>query len=333
MKIGINGFGRIGRCLFRMGQDKDLDIVAINSPSPTQTSAHLLKYDSLYGIYDKEVSFQKDSITVNGKKTAYTSYRSPEDIPWSQWGVNLVLECSGVFKTREQLEKHLKGTVKTVYVAAPVSGDDFTLIYGINHTSCELKKHHIISNGSCTTNCLVPVIKVLNDNFKLQELMFTTVHSYTLDQNLLDSSHKKDLRRARAATLSMIPTTTGATGVLSRIFPELKGRMSGMAIRVPTPNVSLVDLVFSSRIKANAKEINKAFISAQNGYLKNILNCEEKELVSIDFKGSTYSCIVDLPSTIVSQEEGSMAKILAWYDNEIGFSKRMIDFIKYLLKQ
>ena len=333
MKIGINGFGRIGRCLFRMGQDKDLDIVAINSPSPTQTSAHLLKYDSLYGIYDKEVSFQKDSITVNGKKTAYTSYRSPEDIPWSQWGVNLVLECSGVFKTREQLEKHLKGTVKTVYVAAPVSGDDFTLIYGINHTSCELKKHHIISNSSCTTNCLVPVIKVLNDNFKLQELMFTTVHSYTLDQNLLDSSHKKDLRRARAATLSMIPTTTGATGVLSRIFPELKGRMSGMAIRVPTPNVSLVDLVFCSRIKANAKEINKAFISAQNGYLKNILNCEEKELVSIDFKGSTYSCIVDLPSTVVSQEEGSMAKILAWYDNEIGFSKRMIDFIKYLLKQ
>ena len=333
MKIGINGFGRIGRCLFRMARDSQLNIVAINSPSSVKTSAHLLKYDSLYGTYNRDVLHEENCMIIDGQKVAYTSYRVPGEIPWDKWGVDLVLECSGVFKKRDQLEAHLKNGVQTVFVAAPVFEDDFTLIYGVNHTLYDPQKHRIISNGSCTTNCLAPVVKVLNDKFKLQELMFTTVHSYTLDQNLLDASHKSDLRRARAAALSMIPTTTGAVGVLSRIFPELKGKMMGMAIRVPTPSVSLVDLVFRPQIKATVKEINEAFISAKNGYLKGVLNCEEKELVSSDFKGSSYSCTVDLPSTVVSQsEEGSMAKILAWYDNEVGFSKRMIDFIHYLLK-
>ena len=326
LRVGINGFGRIGRCLFRLGFD-DLNIVAVNSRSSIEMAAHLLKYDSVHGTYEKEISVEEKVIQVDEKKINYSSYTHPSEIPWNQWGVDLVLECSGVFKKREDLQGHFTGGAKRVFVAAPAKGDDFTLIYGVNHHSFQSAQHKIISNGSCTTNCLAPMVKVLDANFKIQELMFTTVHSYTQDQRLLDSSHKKDLRRARAAALSMIPTSTGATNTLVRVFPHLKGKINGMAVRVPTANVSLVDMVFRSQIKMSAQEVNEAFLSAEKKDLKGVLACEEKELVSVDFNGSLYSCVVDLPSTMVMEE--GLVKILAWYDNETGFSKRMIDFINH----
>ena len=327
LRIGINGFGRIGRCLFRLGLE-ELDIVAINSRSSIEMAAHLLKYDSVHGIYNKNISCAKDKIKVDEKQIAYCSYSHPSEIPWDQWDVDLVLECSGVFKKREDLQAHFKNGVKRVFVSAPVKGDDFTLIYGVNQNLFNPEQHKIISNGSCTTNCLAPLIKVLDEQFKIQELMFTTVHSYTQDQKLLDSSHKEDFRRARAAALSMIPTSTGATNALVRVFPQLKGKIGGMAIRVPTANVSLVDLVFRPQVKVGATEVNSAFLSAEKTDLKGILACEKKELVSMDFNGSPYSCIVDLSSTVVLEE--GLVKVLAWYDNETGFSQRMIDFILYL---
>ena len=330
MKIGINGFGRIGRILLRKGWDK-ADIVAVNSPSSIEMAAHLLKYDSVHGVFPENVqSDLKDSfIQIGGKKIHYSAYRHPSDIPWKEWGVDLVLECSGVFKKREDLEAHLKSGAKKVFVAAPVPNDDFTLIYGLNESSYEPENHKIISNGSCTTNCLAPMVQVLNDAFKIQEMMFTTVHSYTMDQKLLDSSHKKDLRRARAAALSMVPTSTGAVGALCRIFPEMRGKINGLAVRVPTANVSLVDMVFQSRIKVGVEEVNQALLSAsQNVPLKDVLYCETQSLVSVDFNGSPYSCVIDLPSTMVL--EGGLIKVLAWYDNETGFSQRMLDFIQYI---
>ena len=328
LKVGINGFGRIGRCLFRLSF-KDLDIVAINSRSSIQMAGHLLKYDSVHGIYPHPIAVvDNHQLKVGGKKIAYSSYPHPSEIPWDKWGVDWVLECSGVFKKREDLEGHFKGGAKRVFVSAPAEGEDFTLIYGVNHKSYQPEKHKIISNGSCTTNCLAPLIKVLDKKFKLQDLIFTTVHAYTQDQKLLDSSHKKDLRRARSATLSMIPTTTGAVKTLTRVFPNLKGRINGMAVRVPTINVSLVDLVFRSQVKTSVQAVNSAFLSAEKSDLKGVLACEEKELVSMDFNGSLYSAILDLSCTM--QTEEGLVKVLAWYDNEMGFSQRMIDFIKYV---
>ena len=326
LRVGINGFGRIGRCLLRLGLE-EMNIVAVNSRSSVEMAAHLLKYDSVHGTYGKEVLAKENSLQVNNKEIAYCSYSHPSEIPWNQWEVDLVLECSGVFKKREDLKGHFKGGAKRVFVAAPITGDDFTLIYGVNHNSFKPNEHKIISNASCTTNCLAPLIKVLDEQFKIEDLMFTTVHSYTQDQKLLDSSHKKDLRRARAAALSMIPTSTGAANMLTRIFPHLKGKVSGMAVRVPTANVSLVDMVFRTQKKTNVQEVNAAFLSAEKERLKGVLACEEKPLVSVDFNGSPYSCIVDLPSTV--QVEGGLIKVIAWYDNEIGFSQRMIDFINH----
>lgn len=329
LRIGINGFGRIGRCLCRLGLE-ELDIVVINSRSSVEMATHLLQYDSVHGTYRKEILSKGDSIQINNKTIAYCSYAHPSEIPWNQWDVDLVLECSGVFKTKEDLQGHFKGGVKKVFVAAPITGDDFTVIYGVNHNLFDLEKHKIISNGSCTTNCLAPIIKVLDESFKLQELMFTTVHSYTQDQKLLDSSHKKDLRRARAAALSMIPTSTGATKTLGRVFPHLQGRIEGMAVRVPIANVSLVDMVFCTKAKVSAEEVKEAFLTAEGKSLKGIMACESKELVSVDFNGSEYSCIIDLPSTKVLTD--GLVKVLAWYDNETGFSKRMINFIEHFLK-
>lgn len=326
LRVGINGFGRIGRCLFRLGLD-ELDIVAVNSRSSIEMAAHLLKYDSVHGTYKKEISVRENVIQVNEKQIAYCSYSHPSEIPWNQWKVDLVLECSGVFKKREDLQAHFKGGVKRVFVAAPVTEDDFTLIYGVNHDSFQPEQHKIVSNGSCTTNCLAPIVKVLDENFKIQELIFTTVHSYTQDQRLLDSSHKKDFRRARAAALSVIPTSTGATNTLVRIFPHLRGKINGMAIRVPTANVSLVDMVFRFQVKVSVQEVNEILLSAEKENLKGVLACEKKELVSVDFNGSLYSCVVDLPSTMVTEE--GLVKILAWYDNETGFSQRMINFINH----
>ena len=328
LNIGINGFGRIGRLITRLGWDK-INIKAINSPANIEQAIHLLKYDSVHGIFSQNISAKEGHINIAGKQINYSSYKHPEEIPWEKQGVDMVLECSGIFRKKADLTAHLKSGAKKVFVAAPVSGDDFTLIYGLNQSLYDPKEHHIISNGSCTTNCLAPLVKVLNDKFKIQELMFTTVHSYTLDQRLLDSSHKKDFRRARSAALSMVPTSTGAVGALARVFPDLKGKMNGLAVRVPVPNVSLIDLVFKSRIKAGVEDINQAFISAaRTESLQNVLHCSTKELVSVDFQGSPYSAVVDLPATMVLDE--GMAKVLAWYDNETGFSQRMLDFIQYI---
>ena len=333
LRVGINGFGRIGRALFRLGLEK-LDIVAVNSRSSIELAAHLLKYDSVHGIYKKNISYTKDRIKIDEKEVIYGSHSHPSQIPWDKWEVDLVLECSGVFKNREDLQAHFRKGVQRVFISAPVKGDDFTLIYGVNQDLFNPKQHKIVSNGSCTTNCLAPMIKVLDEHFKIQNLMFTTVHSYTQDQKLLDSSHKKDLRRARAAALSMIPTSTGATRALVQVFPHLKGKIGGMAVRVPTANVSLVDLVFRPLInigEGGAQLINSAFLSAEKTSLKGVLASEKQELVSVDFNGNPYSCVVDLSSTIVLQE--GLIKVLAWYDNEIGFSQRMIDFIFYLEKR
>ena len=322
--MGINGFGRIGRCLFRLALDY-LDIVVINSRSSIEMAAHLLKYDSVHGPYKKSISIKDNIIQVGEKQIPYCSYSYPDEIPWGKWGVDWVLECSGKFKKRKDLQGHFKGGAKKVFVSAPAEGEDFTLVYGVNESSYQKEKHNIISNASCTTNCLAPLMKVLDEQFKIEELMFTTVHSYTQDQKLLDSSHKKDLRRARAAALSMIPTSTGAANMLTRIFPHLNGRVKGMAVRVPTANVSLVDMVFRTQKKTSVKDINSSFLFAEKGSLKGILACEEKNLVSVDFNGSLYSCVVDLPSTV--QGEGELIKVIAWYDNEMGFSQRMIDFL------
>ena len=325
LNVGINGFGRIGRQILRM--NKNLNIVAINSPANIQTAMHLFKYDSVHGVYPGEVSANKNSIQLNHKKIHYISYAQPQDIPWSKWNVDVVLECSGVFKQKKDLEGHFKGGAKQVILAYPaVTAVDTTLIYGVNHQQYQ-KEHLIISLGSCTTNCLAPMVDVLHRHFHIEELFFTTTHAYTLDQKLLDSTHKKDLRRARAAALSMIPTSTGASTTLSNIFPELKNKINGMAVRVPTPNVSLVDLVFRTRQPMDAKRISESFLSAQEKDLKSILYCETNELVSIDFSGSPYSCIVDMPSIVTGDR---MAKILAWYDNESGFAQRMIDFTRFL---
>ncbi|MDE0517948.1 MAG: type I glyceraldehyde-3-phosphate dehydrogenase [Bdellovibrionales bacterium] len=330
LKVGINGFGRIGRCLFRLGLEK-LDIVAVNSRSSIEMAAHLLKYDSVHGIYNKNISCTKDKIKIDDKQVTYCSYPHPSQIPWDQWEVDLVLECSGAFREKEDLQEHFRNGVKRVFVSAPVKGDDFTLIYGVNQDLFNPTQHKIISNGSCTTNCLAHLIKVLDEHCKIQDLMFTTIHSYTQDQKLLDAFHKKDLRRARAAALSMIPTATGATRVLTRIFPNLKGKIGGMAVRVPTANVSLVDCIFRPQVNTGVQAINSAFLSAEKTSLKGVLACEKQELVSVDFNGSLYSCIVDLPSTIVLP--GGLIKVLAWYDNETGFSQRMVDFVLHLEKR
>ncbi len=330
MKVGINGFGRIGRALFRLGhesgqQDK-LKIVAVNSRSSLKMACHLLKYDSVHGVYTKSVVATHKGLKVGDQELVYCSHSHPSEIPWDKWNVDLVLECSGAFKKREDLEQHFKPGVKRVLVSAPFREADFTLIYGVNHQDFQPEKHKIISFGSCTTNCLSPLIHVLDRHFKVQDLMFTTVHSYTQDQKLLDSSHKKDFRRARSAGLSIIPTTTGAEESLALIFPQLKGRIKGGALRVPTANVSLVDMVLRLKKPAHRDSIHQAFQRAEEGELKGVLACETEELVSVDFNGSLMSAVVDLPSTRVTDD--GLVKVLAWYDNEIGFSQRLLDFIK-----
>lgn len=328
LKVGINGFGRIGRCLLRLGLE-DINIVAINSRSSINMAAYLLKYDSVHGTYNKTVDVKNKNICIDNKQIAYSSYDHPSQIPWEKWEVDVVLECAGVFKTKTDLQAHFKKGVKNVFVAAPITGGDFTLIYGVNHNEFNPKQHKIISNGSCTTNCLAPIVKLLDQKLGIKDLAFTTIHSYTQDQNLLDASHKKDFRRARAAALSMIPTSTGASEAIVSIFPHLKNKIKGMSIRVPTANVSLVDMVFSLKNKASVKCINDLFLAAETQDLKSILACESSPLVSIDFNGNTNSCIIDLSSTMVTQ--GGLVKILAWYDNETGFSQRMINFINKFL--
>jgi glyceraldehyde 3-phosphate dehydrogenase len=326
LKVAINGFGRIGRVLFRAGFEK-LDIVAINDLGSIETSAHLLQYDSTHGRYQHEVKTEANAIYVNGKKIQYTSIKNPAELPWKDLGVDLVLECTGIFKKKEQFMEHVKAGAKKVLVSAPADGADLTIVYGINHTAYDPKNHSVVSNASCTTNCLSPIAKVLHESFGIVNGVMTTIHSYTNDQRILDTAHS-DVRRARSAGMSMIPTTTGAAKAVGLVLPELKGKIDGIAIRVPTPNVSLVDLSFNSEKEMTVESINAALKKASETTLKGILGYEVKELVSIDFNGNTHSSIVDSDCTMVVGNK--TAKVFSWYDNETGFSHRMVDFALYM---
>lgn len=327
LRVGINGFGRIGRVFFRAGFEK-LDIVGINTLDSIDGDAHLLKYDSAHGRFGAEVSHDSENLIVNGKKIHVSKTRNPAEIPWKAWGVDLVLDCTGAFKTKEEFMQHIQAGAKKVMVSGPAEkGADLTLVYGINHTQYDAAKHTVVSNASCTTNCLAPLAKVLNDKFGIDHGTMMTIHSYTNDQKILDAPHK-DLRRARAAAVSMIPTTTGAAKNVGLVLPELKGKIDGISVRVPTPNVSLVDFTFQAKTDVTKEAVNNALVEASKGALKGVLAVETSELVSIDFNGNAHSSIVDLASTMVVGPR--MVKVLAWYDNETGFSNRMVDVAQYM---
>jgi len=324
-RFAINGFGRIGRNILRAAIQRGakLDVVHINDIDKPKTLAHLFKYDSVHGTFDGTVEATEDAIVVNGKKIAVTAKRDPSELPHRQHGCDVVLECSGRFTDRASADKHIAQGAKKVIISAPAKGQDLTLAYGINHEKYDPAKHSVISNASCTTNCLAPTCKVLMDAFGIEQGFMTTVHSYTNDQRILDLPHE-DLRRARAAALSMIPASTGAAKAIHEVIPELKGRMNGTAIRVPTPNVSLVDLTVQLAKPATVESINKAFQEAANGRLKGILQYSTELTVSVDYNGNPHSAIFDATQTAVA-EGGRLAKVFAWYDNEWGFSNRMVD--------
>lgn len=327
IKVGINGFGRIGRIAFRSGLlNKDIEFVAINDLTDTATLAHLLKYDSTHGVLNADVSSTNNSIIVNGKEIKVFTEKDPSKIPWRDVDAKFVLECTGLFTEKAKASAHLEAGAKKVIISAPAKGPDITIVMGVNHQEYDPQKHHIVSNASCTTNCLAPVCKVLLDNFGIEKGLMTTTHAYTGDQRLLDFPHK-DLRRARSAGLSMIPTTTGAAQAVALVLPQLEGKLNGLAIRVPTPNVSVVDLVAQLSKSATVVEINKAMKEASETYLKGILAYCEKPLVSIDFNGTTVSSTLDALSTMVV---GDMIKVLSWYDNEFGYASRMIDLTAYM---
>jgi len=323
VRVGINGFGRIGRNVFRacLGET-GLDIVAINDITDAATLAHLLKYDSVHGRLDGTVTHGEGSLTVNGKSLKVTAERDPGNLPWKDLKVDVVLECSGIFTARDQAAKHLSAGAKKVLISAPAKGADLTVCFGVNEKSYDPAKHDVVSNASCTTNCLAPVAKVLHENFGIKRGLMTTIHSYTNDQRILDLPHE-DLRRARAAALSMIPTTTGAAKAVSLVLPALEGKLDGMAVRVPTPNVSLVDLTAELDKKATEKDINAAMKKAAEGELKGVLQYCDEPLVSSDFNGTAFSSIFDSQLTRVI--DGNFIKVLSWYDNEWGFSNRMRD--------
>ncbi len=327
LKVAINGFGRIGRMVFRAGyKNGDIDFMAINDLTDPRTLAYLLKHDSVHGVLDSEITSTDHSIIVDGKEIEILSQRDPAALPWGELGVETVFECTGLFRERDKAAAHLEAGAKKVIISAPAKGPDVTIVMGVNHEEYDPEKHHVISNASCTTNCLAPCCKVLLDSFGIEKGLMTTTHSYTGDQRLLDFPHK-DLRRARAAALSMIPTTTGAAKAVSLVLPQLKGKLNGMAIRVPTPNVSVVDLVAQLGKPASVEEINNAFKEASENELKGILAYSEEPLVSSDFNGTTVSSTVDGLCTMVT---GDMVKVLAWYDNEFGYSSRMVDLALYM---
>jgi glyceraldehyde 3-phosphate dehydrogenase len=329
IKVGINGFGRIGRNVLRASlKDSNLDFVAVNDLTDPKTLAHLLKYDSVLGNLPNQVSAGSDSITVDGKTIKVFKEKDPAALPWESVGAQVVIESTGRFTDAIDAKKHLRGPVKKVIISAPAKNEDITLVLGVNHEKYDGAKHHIISNASCTTNCLAPVAKVLQDQFKIVSGTMTTIHSYTNDQVILDFPHK-DLRRARAAALSMIPTTTGAAKALKLVLPELGGKIDGFSMRVPTPNVSVVDLVVWVEKKTTKEEVNAALKKAtESGPLKGYLAYEEQELVSSDFKGNSFSSIVDAPMTLVVG--GNCVKVISWYDNEWGYSCRVRDLINYI---
>lgn len=327
LKVGINGFGRIGRQVFRLGFE-DFDIVGVNGLMSGEEITHLLKYDSVHSTWNKAIEVGSDHFSVDGKKVMWSQSKDPAEIPWKAWGVDIVLECTGAFKKKSDFEKHITAGAKRVLVSAPADGADFTVVYGVNHEQYDAKNHYIVSNASCTTNCLAPLVKVLNESFGIEKGLMTTIHSYTNDQRILDGNHS-DLRRARAAAMSMIPTTTGAAKTVGKILPEMEGRIDGFSVRVPTPNVSLVDFTFESKTKTTIEDVNSALIKASDTKTyKGILNVEHAPLVSIDFNGNTASSTVDLLSTMVMGD--NMVKVVSWYDNEIGFSKRMLDMLDYM---
>ncbi|MBF0106339.1 MAG: type I glyceraldehyde-3-phosphate dehydrogenase [Deltaproteobacteria bacterium] len=328
VNIGINGFGRIGRGVLRAAlKDKNYNIISINDLLPAAQHAHLLKYDSVHGRLDGTVSFTEDSLTVNGKKIMITKCKDPAEIQWAAMGVDVVMECTGLFVARDKAELHFKGGAKKVLISAPAKNEDITIAMGINHDKYNPKEHHILSNASCTTNCLAPAVKVMHDKLTIKRGLMTTIHSYTNDQRILDVGHR-DLRRARAAAMSQIPTTTGAAKAIALVIPDLKGKLDGYAIRVPTPNVSCVDLVCETERSTTKEELNAAFKAASEGNLKGILGYSDEPLVSCDYNGDTHSSNVDSLSTTVIG--GNFIKILAWYDNETGFSHRMLDLAKYV---
>ena len=331
IKLGINGFGRIGRMVLRAAlKHPDVDVVAINDLTDSETMAYLLKYDSVHGQLNMNVKAQKDSIEIDGKSITIRSVKDPEKIGWSDLGVDIAAECTGIFRDRDGASKHLASGARKVIISAPAGDPDITIVMGVNSHQYDPRQHHIISNASCTTNCLAPVAKVLLENFGLRSGLMTTIHSYTGDQRLLDFPHK-DLRRARAAALSMIPTTTGAAKAVALVLPELSGKLNGLAIRVPTPNVSLVDLVATvDKSDVTVSDINEALKQASEESLSGILGYSDAPLVSIDFNGSPLSSIVDAPTTYVVD---NMVKVLSWYDNEAGYSHRMVDLAAMVGKE
>jgi glyceraldehyde 3-phosphate dehydrogenase len=331
LKVGINGFGRIGRNIMRASLgSSDIDFVAVNDLTNAATLAHLLKYDSILGNLKADIRASGDKISVDGDEFKVLSVKDPAQLPWKDLGVEIVFESTGLFTDRDSAAKHLTAGAKKVIITAPAKKPDLTVVLGVNEDKYDPKTHHIISNASCTTNCLAPVAKVLHERFKIRKGWMTTVHSYTNDQNLLDLPHK-DLRRARAAALSIIPTTTGAAVAVGEVLPELKGLLDGIAMRVPTPNVSVVDLAAILDKQTSAADVNAAFREAANGPLKGLMEYVEAPLVSVDFKGNPHSSIVD--SQYTSVMGGDFVKVLAWYDNEWGYSSRCVDLIRHLAKK
>jgi glyceraldehyde 3-phosphate dehydrogenase len=329
IRVAINGFGRIGRNVLRAAKKAgatDIDFVAVNDLTDTKTLAHLLKYDSVHGIYPGTVEARESSLVVDGDEVRVFAEKDPAALPWRDLGVDIVIESTGRFTRRADAAKHIEGGAKKVIISAPAKEEDITIVLGVNEDRYDPANHHVVSNASCTTNCLAPVVKVLLDEFGFRRGVMTTVHAYTNDQNILDLPHK-DLRRARAAAMSMIPTTTGAAKATSLVIPEVKGKIDGMAFRVPTPDVSVVDLTAELEKEVDAKQVNDALRAAAEGRMKGILGYEEQELVSIDYTGNPHSSIIDAPSTSVV---AGLVKVVAWYDNEWGYSNRCVDLARFM---
>ncbi|HEY7546283.1 MAG TPA: type I glyceraldehyde-3-phosphate dehydrogenase [Blastocatellia bacterium] len=330
IKVGINGFGRIGRNIMRAAMGGDIDFVAVNDITDTKTLAHLLKYDSLLGNLDADIRATDKTIRVNDDEFVVFAERDPAKIDWASVGAEIVVESTGLFVKKEDAGKHLRDTVKKVIISAPAKNEDITIVLGVNEEAYNPQEHHVISNASCTTNCLAPLAKVIHENFRIKKGLMTTVHSYTNDQKLLDLPHK-DLRRARAAAVSIIPTSTGAAKAIGLVLPELKGKLDGMALRVPTPNVSIVDLVCEVEKSTSKEEVNAAVRKAAEGELKGILQYSDEPLVSIDFRHNSHSSIFDDEYTYVV--DGNLIKVLSWYDNEWGYSCRMVDLIRFIFEK
>jgi glyceraldehyde 3-phosphate dehydrogenase len=331
-KIAINGFGRIGRMVFRKAiLDDNLEIVAVNASYPAETLAHLIKYDTVHGQFNGEVKAEEKALVVNGKRVQLLDNRNPEELPWKDLNIDIVIEATGKFNARDKAALHLKAGAKKVVLTAPGKNEDITIVMGVNDEELNIAKHDVISNASCTTNCLAPVAKVLDKYFGIENGLMTTVHAYTNDQNNIDNPHKKDLRRARACGQSIIPTSTGAAKALALVLPQLQGKLHGMSLRVPTPNVSLVDLVVDLKREVTIEEVNEVFEKEAAGDLKGILDITDEPLVSVDFTTNEHSAIVDALTTMVIG--ATKVKVLAWYDNEWGYSCRVVDLVKYVASE